>query len=121
MKKIHIILLVTLGLFLIPSITYACGSKSEKKCCKKEASAKSEKKECCDKSSDSGDNKGCAGKCGKASCSCSEMVNVSFLILPTTYLENYTVIIASEKKAFHYKEIYASSAFDRLRLPPKIS
>lgn len=121
MRKFHIILLVTLGLFLIPSITYACGSKADKKCCKKEASAKSEKKECCNKSSDSDDDEGCAGKCGNASCSCPTMVNVSLPVLPTTYLDNYTAIIALEKKAFHYAEVHVSSAFDRLRLPPKIS
>lgn len=122
MKKIHIVVLVIFGFIMTPTISYACGIKSAKKCCKKEASAKqSDQKECCDKSSGSGDKKGCGGKCGNPSCNCPVMVNFSLPAVPITYLESYTLIIASEKKVFHYTEIYISSAFARLRLPPKIS
>ena len=57
-KKLHIYLIIsTLGLFLLPSLTYACGTQSEKECCKKEKTSschstssknKSEKNNCGD-------------------------------------------------------------------------
>jgi len=65
-KKFHILLVIlTLGFFATPTLTYACGTKStktEKSCCKKGDKAcekdstkcdKAEKKECCKKDKDS--------------------------------------------------------------------
>ena len=49
-RQISILLIVMLGFFLTPTLTYACGKpaeKTEKSCCKKETS-KTEKKDCCE-------------------------------------------------------------------------
>ena len=53
MKKFHILLIVVLGFFLMPMVTFACGNNSEKQSCKKEISSKTEKKDCCDKNDNS--------------------------------------------------------------------
>lgn len=119
MKKIHLILLLAIGFLMIPSITYACDSKSDRKCCKKETSSDSQQ-DCCKKSKSShGD--GCGGKCGNPSCNCPVMLTFSLPVLPITYLENGAVTLASEKRTFHYREVYVQSGFSTLRLPPKIS
>jgi len=63
MTKNHIVIvLVVMGLFLMPSLTYACGMKSETSCCRKEVSSKGDKKECCKKDNGS-NNKGHDGGC----------------------------------------------------------
>lgn len=69
MNKIYFILLLLLGFFLMPSVTYACGSGSGEHSCKMEMTSKSKKHDCCSKKSKS--NKSCTGKCGQAMCSVS--------------------------------------------------
>ena len=65
MKKNQIILIITLGIFLMQINCFACGRNkisTEKNCCKKEIASNTEKKSCCDKSDDC--KKECRGKCG---------------------------------------------------------
>ncbi len=123
MKKLHIVLIVIFGLFLTPTITYACGTKSEKKCCKKEITAKTEKKKCCSKTKDSGsDEKGCGGSCGDPSCNCPTAIAYSFFnIITTPELQQNTFTTFYDRNAFSYTEIFVKSVYDSLRLPPKIS
>lgn len=43
--QLHILIIIlTLGFFLSPTLSYACGTKTEKSCCKKETTSKTEKK-----------------------------------------------------------------------------
>ena len=75
-KKFHILLIIlTLGFFATPTLTYACGTKSdqtEKSCCKKSETEKDSKKDCCKshKSKNDKDKNGCDGKCNNSNCSC---------------------------------------------------
>lgn len=44
-KQIHILIIIlAIGFFMLPDSTYACGTKSEKLCCKQETTSKTEKK-----------------------------------------------------------------------------
>ena len=75
-KKFHILLVIlTLGFFATPTLTYACGTKStktEKSCCKKSETEKNSKKDCCKnhKSKSDKDKNSCNGKCNNSNCSC---------------------------------------------------
>ena len=61
-KRLHIIIIIlTLGFFLLPTLSYACGTKSEKACCKNETSSKKEKKDCCNNKHSKDKDKGCGG------------------------------------------------------------
>ncbi len=119
MKNFSLIFIFLLGSFLIPTITYACGKKSVAKCCEVSTSEKSEKKECCKKKSEQSDNS-CDGKCGKSSCACPTVISSTLLSFDVAIETLQLNKILLEKNSFHYVEIYISSAFDKLRLPPKI-
>ena len=131
-------LVLILGFATAPSITLACGLKSEKHCCcKNETSGrqsaerhhagqhpekKSDKKDCCKKSKHNSEDKdgGCAGKCGDKSCHCPAF-NYS-LILPVYFeVGNPTFDFLDEKQNFYYLEIYLSSGFYSIWSPPNIS
>ena len=119
MKRIYILLFVTFGFLMSPTIAFACGS--SKQSCKKETSSPAKKNSCCSSNQDSDDEGKCGGKCGKSSCNCPSMVTSSILVMPivnSLYI-NYQIIL--EKKEFHYSEIYIPSAYNKLWLPPKIS
>lgn len=125
MKKLHFILIVVLGLFLMPSNTIACGKSSEKSSCQnKISSTKSEKKSCCD-SDNSKDKKheGCKGNCDQSECGCSSTCpppSVSFLseINFKNNMFNYSSI---EKVKFSYATPSISDGFHSIWLIPKIS
>ena len=123
MKKFHILLLVIFGFILTPTITYACGIKSEKKCCKKESPAKTDKKKCCSKTEDTDtDEKGCGGSCGDPSCNCPISIVYSLFTFNTIAdIQQYIFISISDRSRFNYTEIFVKSVYDALRLPPKIS
>ena len=42
-----LIIILAIGFFMLPDSIYACGTKSEKLCCKQETASKTEKKDCC--------------------------------------------------------------------------
>jgi hypothetical protein len=90
-----------LGFFLTPTLTYVCGKsveKTEKSCCKKETS-KSDKKDCC-----------------KNHCPTAPLA----IVLPfVTEMKYYNIFL--EKVTIAYTEIYISSGFHSIWLPPKIS
>ena len=119
-NKFHLyIVILTLGFFLMPSMMYACGTTSEKGCCKKEVSAKSEKNECCKNKSSNDKNNSCGGKCGHANCT-SSTTNFSVISFYEIEFINNNFDFSSNKSKFHHSETYISSGFSSVWLPPKI-
>jgi hypothetical protein len=121
-KKFYIVLLVMLGFFMTPSVAFACGAKTEKACCKKESSSKKNKKECCKKeqSSKKESHEGCSGACKDVTCS-SSAVYIGMTSLFYTELNNQLFSFSTEKQNYYYSEIFISSDFRSIWLPPKIS
>ena len=119
-KRLHIIIIIlTLGLFLSPTSSYACGTKTEKSCCKKETSSKTEKKDCCsDKNSKDKDNS-CGGKCGHSNCTTSS-VNFSIIAFYEIQFNNNNFDFSSEKSKFYDFKTFLSSGFTSVWLLPKI-
>lgn len=108
-----------LGLFLLPASTYACGTKSEKSCCKKEASSKTEKKDCCNNKSTKDKDKNCDGKCGHSNCT-SSTVNFSIISYFEIEFNNNNFVFSFEKAKFHHSKTFISSGFYSIWLIPKI-
>lgn len=122
MKKFHkLILIVTLGFFLIPAVSMACDMKSEKSCCKKEISSKDNSKDCCKKSKDSKKNEqdnGCNGKCGHNNCTTSSMqFNLAFFDIK---FNNNNFDFSKKVQNYIHSEDNLSSGFSSLWLIPKI-
>lgn len=120
-RQISILLIVMLGFFLTPTLTYACGTKAEKtekSCCKKETS-KSDKKDCCKSHSQKDKNDDdCNGKCKNPSCHCPTAPLT--IVLPfVTEMKYHNIFL--EKVTIAYTETYISSGFRSIWLPPKIS
>jgi hypothetical protein len=114
-----IIIILTLGFFLIPTLSYACGTKSESGCCKKETTSKKEKKgSCCDKHTKDKKNN-CDGKCGNKNCTTSS-VNCWLISLNEVEIKNNCFAFASKKQKFHYLKTNISPGFYSIWLKPKI-
>lgn len=111
-----------LGFFLTPTLTYACGTnteKTEKSCCEK-GTSKTDKKDCCKKDHSQKDKNddGCGGKCKNPSCHCPTL---NFTIALPFVSELKHRISFVEKQSILYTETYISSGFHSIWLPPKIS
>jgi len=120
-KKLHTyIIILTLGLFLLPSLTYACGTQSEKGCCKKETASTTEKKDCCDKSRSSDENDNCNGKCGHANCT-SVTANYSSVVFNEFDFTHNTFDFSTIKQNFYNTTTFVSSGYTSIWLIPKIS
>ena len=123
-KHISFVILLCLGFFLMPNITYACAKKAvktEQKSCSKEQSKKSEDKiSCKDKSCEKcNDGHGCNGKCKHSSCKCSiSSSSFGLPILIDIKTENQFAEIKTQK--FGFKQAYYSSGFHSFWQPPKI-
>ena len=118
-KRLHIIIIIlTLGFFL-PTSSYACGTKTEKACCKKETSSKTEKKDCCNNKDSKGKNKSCGGKCGHSNCTST---SITFSIIATNEIlfKNNNLGFSTQKPKFYPSETFISSGFSSVWLPPKI-
>jgi hypothetical protein len=122
MKKFHILLIVVLGFFLMPTVTFACGNNSEKHSCKKETSSKMDKDDCCkdDSHSKNKNHEGCGGKCSHSKCGCASSCNSSISINGLN-LNNKIFNFSYEKQNFYNSEAFISSGFYSLWLIPKIS
>lgn len=119
-KRLHIlIIMLSLGFFLSPSLGYACGTKTEKECSKKEATFKTEKKECCKKTQSNEEDTSCGGKCGHSNCTTST-VNFSLISFNEIDFNNNNFNFSTEKPKFHHSETFISSGFTSVWLPPKI-
>jgi hypothetical protein len=100
--------------------SYACGTKAEKSCCKKETTSKTEKKDCCkNKQSEDKDNS-CCGKCGHSNCTSSTTVNFSIISSYEINFKNNSFDFSIEKSKFHYSKTFLSSGFYSIWLIPKI-
>lgn len=119
-KRLHYLLIILmLGSFLLPTFSYACGTKTETCCCKKEMSSKTEKKDCCKNKPSKGKDHRCDGKCGHSNCTTS---TTNFSILPFYEIEfkNNGFDFCFEKPKFYHSETFLSSGFTSVWLPPKI-
>jgi hypothetical protein len=120
MKKFHIILLVTLGFLLVPTVIFACG-KHMKNFCKKETS-QNQKGNCCEDGKHSGaGHKDCGGKCGHKSCGCAFVCFGGVAISESIEIKEVALNIIFQKKKFYHQENTISPGFNFLWLIPKIS
>ncbi len=120
MKKFQIILILTLGVFLIPGNAYACGKKiikMEKSCCKKETTSKTGGKSCCDEKDNS--KKECGGKCGHSNCT-TTTIQFSLAAFNEIEFKSNCFDFSAEKKRYYHNETNLSSGFHSLWLIPKI-
>lgn len=110
------------GFFMTPSIAFACKTKSEKSCCKKEVSSKTEQAVCCnkEKSSKKDNHEGCNGACKSVFCGCPAL-HLGLASFFCTDLNTKIFRFYSEKQKYYYSEIIISSDFRSVWLPPKIS
>ncbi|HFG0566974.1 hypothetical protein [Flavobacterium psychrophilum] len=120
-KRLHIIIIIlTLGFFLSPTLSYACGTKTEKSCCKKETTSKTEKKDCCKGKHSKDEDKSCGGKCGHSNCTSSTSINFSLISFYEIEFKNNSFDFSAEKPKFHHSKTFISSGFTTVWLPPKI-
>ncbi|MEA9414852.1 DUF6769 family protein [Flavobacterium sp. PL02] len=116
-KKFYILLLVTLGFLMGPTLTYAHGTKNEMSCCKKESTTK----DCCKKKHSNKKEHNCDNSCSGNSCG-STTANCGFSPMALFQTENNSLFSFSERKQnYFYSEIFISSDFRSIWLPPKIS
>ena len=124
-KKFHILLIIlTLGFFATPTLTYACGTKStktEKYCCKKSETKESKEKDCCKnhKSKNDKENNGCDRKCNNSNCSCPTN-NFAFALPFGAQTKIKTYFAESKKANSYYNENYLSDGFVFIWTPPNI-
>lgn len=118
-KRLHIIIIIlTLGFFTLPTLSYACGTKTEKACCKKETATKSDKKTCCNNHSKNKDNS-CGGKWGHSNC-INSTVNFSIVSFSDFKFNNNNFDFSFEKQKFYYSKSNISTGFYSIWLIPKI-
>ncbi len=118
-KRFHILVLVfTLGFLMLPTMNYACGTKTEKDYCKKEISSKTEKKDCCANNHSKDKDNNCGGKCGHSNCTTS-FINFSLVFLNDIKF-NTNFDFSSEKQNFYISKTNISSGFYSIWLIPKI-
>lgn len=124
-KHISVVILLCMGFFLVPSISYGCAkklAKTEQNSNSKDQFYKAEIKDCCKTKSckRDKDHNDCSGKCKHSSCKCS--TSSSSLSLPTLVnikTENHFAEIKTQK--FGFKQAYYSSGYYSFWQPPKIS
>lgn len=122
MNRSRIILIVILGFFLMPTMTFACEKIVVNHSCTKETS-KSGKDDCCSKTNHSNkkDHDGCGGKCGHSRCGCASACSGGITFLHDLEFKNITIGVFSLKQKFHNSETSILSGFYSIWLIPKIS
>lgn len=121
MKRIYLIVLVIFGFLLMPTVSFACGSHSEKNSCSKKGSANTEKMDCCKNDNHLKNKKGegCNGKCGHSNCvTTSTQFSVAFFEIK---FNNNNFAFSEKKSNYFNSEANLSSGFSSLWLIPKIS
>ena len=123
-RLFYIVLISVFGFFLIPSQSYACGTKTtktEKSCCKKSKNEENSKKDCCknNNSKNDKDDNGCDGKCNNSNCSCPT-VHLEFTLPFYAEIKAKTYFVESKKTKFYYNENYLSDGFTSIWTPPNI-
>ena len=120
-KQLHILIIIlTLGFFLSPTLSYACGTKTEKSCCKKETTSKTEKKDCCKGKHSKDEDKSCGGKCVHSNCKSSTSINFSLISFYEIEFKNNSFDFSAEKSKFYHSKTFISSGFTSIWLIPKI-
>ncbi len=121
-KQLHIIIIIlTIGFFMSPTSSYACGTKSEKSCCNKETtSKKTQTKDCCNGKHSKDKDNSCGGKCGHSNCTSSTSVNFSLISFYEIEFKNNSFDFSSEKSKFYNSKTNISSGFYSIWLIPKI-
>ncbi|MDD5151186.1 MAG: hypothetical protein PHC28_12050 [Flavobacterium sp.] len=122
-KKFHIILLiVVLGIFLIPTSTFACGTNSEKteKCCCAKENSKENNKDCCKKHKQNKEKneKSCDGKCKNSNCTTTSVHYSVVFFGGINFKSNF--VYSVKKQKFHNLKTNLSSGFSSIWLIPKI-
>lgn len=117
-KNSYILFLLILGVFLGPMQSFAHGKKkAEMTCCKKESSEKS----CCKEKKSKETKHDCDSSCSGSSCGCPVM-HCSFSPMYVFQEANDSLFDFSERKQnYFYSEVFISSDFRSIWLPPKIS
>ena len=119
-KQFHILIIIlTLGFFMLPTLNYACETKSEKSCCKNEMSSKTTEKDCCKNKQSKDKENSCGGKCGHSNCTTSS-VQFSLVFFDDIKFNNNDFDFSSEKLKFYHSETFISSGFYSIWLIPKI-
>ncbi|CAN5377874.1 hypothetical protein BH09BAC1_BH09BAC1_18100 [soil metagenome] len=120
-KQVYILLIVMLGVFMTPVLSYACGTgsvKTEKSCCKK-GTSQSVKMDCCETKQAHKDNsdEGCHGDCKNPYCNCPAL-NFSTTL---SYISDSNGNISFfERQSIYHEETSTSSGFHSIWIPPKI-
>jgi hypothetical protein len=105
---------------MFPALSYACGTKTEKSCCKKVMSSKTEKKDCCkNKQSKDKDSSSCGGKCGHSNCTTSS-IQFSLVFFNDIKFNNNNFDFSSIKQNFYYSITNIAAGFYSIWLIPKI-
>jgi hypothetical protein len=112
--KLHLLLFLFLGAFLMPTTSFACGTT-----CKKEKMEKEIMKDHCKKDKSSEKQDGCGGKCKNQTCQTSAS-NFN-LLLPNAFdfKINYCDFV-NKKESFSFYESCISSGFFSIWTPPNI-
>jgi hypothetical protein len=127
-KQVYIALIVVLGFLLMPILSHACSKKTtpsqqktEQSSASNEESADDDKKDCCKKagSQKGKTDKDCCGKCDDGSCSCS-VLNLAFSFPFVTTLISNNLSYSIQKQKYAHIEIYLSSGFYSIWIPPNI-
>ncbi|WPR72751.1 hypothetical protein SLW70_06370 [Flavobacterium sp. NG2] len=123
MKKIHIYIILLLGLFLMPNAVLACGKSNDSNgSCSMEMTSKSDsKKSCCGTKSCSKNEKqkSCDGKCGHSLCTTSS-VSLSFLMNSSFESLINVFDFSIEKQKFYPSVSFTSDGYSSIWLIPKI-
>jgi hypothetical protein len=122
LRKKYILLLAMFGFFMISNIAFACNVTPEKNSCTKEFSATSQKSTCCEKEKNSKNKKhqGCTGAC-KTILGNHSSLSIGFPVAFYISLDQDPPIFSVQKQNYYYSEIFISSDFRSIWLPPKIS
>lgn len=120
-KRLHLLIIIlTFGFFMLPTLSYACGTKTEKACCKKETLSKIEKKACCTSNQSKEKDNGCGGKCGHSNCTSSTSLNFSMISSFEINFNNNSFGFSEEKSQFYNSKTFISSGFYHIWVIPKI-
>jgi len=122
MKKIHFIVIVLLGLFLMPSKAVACGNNKNVSSCGMEMTSKTKKKDCCSKKlhSKSKKEKSCTGKCGMSICSTNSSVSTMIYSDSTFEIQQMAFDFNAKKQTIEHTSFSPSAGFGAIWLIPKI-
>lgn len=117
-KNIFILFLLTLGLLLRPTPSFAHSAKTDMTCCQKKSSAS--QKSCCKEKLSKETKHNCDSSCSGTSCACP--VYCGFSPILAFQEGNHSLFGSLDRtQKFFYLEISIFSDFRSIWLPPKLS